>query len=340
MRSTAFLCALRGTLLWALCCTIAAATAPPAPQDAQGEPEALRLRPGRAIVPETPVDLPMTMRGQQPAVEVFINDEGPFLFAIDTGGQGAARVDSSLLEKLGLEVIGQVQGSDPSGRQTVGMDRVRLASIRVGDAVFEDVQALSRDYNSRARGLPHIDGILCYHLFSEHVLTLDYPGRRVAIERGPLAAPAGAEFLPLTNQPDATPAIRANIAGVDVEHLLIDSGKMGGIMVPDSIVERLPLRGEPVVVGRARSITGEFEIKRAQLDGLVSFGAVRIEDPHLEFSGIMESTIIGSGALAKYRLTLDPAQNKAWIRTPEREKELREAAPGKTDDGRPGPAPR
>src|SRR5215217_9547950 len=49
------------------------------------------------------VDVPMLFRGPMPAVEVTVNGQGPFLFAIDTGGGGQARVDSSLVEKLKLK---------------------------------------------------------------------------------------------------------------------------------------------------------------------------------------------------------------------------------------------
>ncbi len=34
------------------------------------------------------VDVPMLFRGPMPAVEVMVNGQGPFLFAIDTGAQG------------------------------------------------------------------------------------------------------------------------------------------------------------------------------------------------------------------------------------------------------------
>jgi hypothetical protein len=37
----------------------------------------------------------------------MVNGKGPFLFLIDTGGQGQARADVSLVQRLGLSTVGQ-----------------------------------------------------------------------------------------------------------------------------------------------------------------------------------------------------------------------------------------
>lgn len=63
----------------------------------------------------TVVDLPMRFRGPEPAIEVMVNGQGPFLFAIDTGATDQARIDSSLLERLGLRVSGSDRVGDGSG---------------------------------------------------------------------------------------------------------------------------------------------------------------------------------------------------------------------------------
>ena len=296
-----------------------------APQEQEAPSESLRLRPGKATVPEEPVLLPMKMRGPQPGVEVWVNGEGPFFFAIDTGGQGAARVDVSLIEKLGLEVVGEATGGDPSGRAGVSMAVVELESLLVGDAVFENVRALSRDYNAHGRSLPRIDGILCYHLFADHVLTLDYAGRQVRVERGPLRAPKGARLVELTNEPDYVPSVRAEIGGIEIETLMIDTGKMGGIMLPPSFVEKLTLLGEPKVVGRGRTITGEFEVKSAAVEGTFVLGSLRLENPAIELAEIMKIAVLGSSVLAKQVVTFDPTRKTLWIRTPEQEAGLRAA---------------
>ncbi len=316
---------MHGTVLALVLSLLAVHPPSSAPQEQEAAREGFRLRPGSATVPEEPVVLPMKMRGSQPGVEVWVNGEGPFFFAIDTGGQGAARVDSSLVEKLGLEAVGEVTGGDPSGRAGVSMPVVEVESLAVGDAVFEKVPALSRNYNAHGRSIARIDGILGYHLFSEHVLTLDYANQEVRIERGPFEAPEGAQLVELTNEPDGVPMVRAEIAGLAIESLWIDTGKMGGLMLPPALIEKLPLLEEPKVVGRGRSITGEFEYKRAKAEGTFTLGDFRIENPSVESAEIMQFAILGSAALAKQVVTLDPARRMLWIRTPAQEAALRAA---------------
>ena len=106
----------------------------------------------------------MQFRGHLPAVDVFVNEQGPFLFAIDTGAQGLARADASLVKKLNLGVVGQVNVS-----ATRTMDLVELDSIRVGDVIFSTgLPAPSRDYNKNfPTSCGHVDGILGYNLFAD-----------------------------------------------------------------------------------------------------------------------------------------------------------------------------
>ena len=103
------------------------------------------------------VELPMKFRDGMPAIEVMVNGKGPFLFAIDTGGQGDARADESLVKTLGLKKVGEVQAGDSSGK-TIPLDMVGIDSIKIGELEFKNLEALSRGYNSRSR--TKIDGIL------------------------------------------------------------------------------------------------------------------------------------------------------------------------------------
>src|SRR5215510_11080064 len=116
-------------------------------------------------------DLPMLFRGPEPAVEVMVNGQGPFLFAIDTGATDDARVDSSLITRLGISVSGTTTHSDGSNKKAK-LGIARLDSLSIGGMEFRNVKAATRDYNRH--GLPHIDGILAFDLFHDYLLTLDY----------------------------------------------------------------------------------------------------------------------------------------------------------------------
>ena len=296
------------------------------PQD-----DELRLRPKKASVPAVPVVLEMKMRGVMPAVEVMVNGEGPFLFAIDSGGQGAARVDTTLLEKLGLEVVDEIMGSDGSGTGGTPMKVVELESLEVGGARFEGVRALSRDYNRSPR-LPHIDGMLGYHLFDDHVLTLAYADKAVIVQRGPYEFPEGAATTAITSERDDIPRVTAELAGHEMKGVAIDTGKMGGIGIPPALVDQLTFLEEPRVVGRGRTVSGEFEVKAARVEGRFTLGDAFADDPRVDMIDAFDMSIVGSTFLAPYRITFAPGQKAVWVRTPEHEDELR-AAEKEGDDG-------
>ncbi|MGI8481012.1 MAG: retropepsin-like aspartic protease [Chthoniobacterales bacterium] len=136
----------------------------------------------------------MRFVGTMPAIEVMVNGKGPFLFGIDTGGQGTARIDSSLIEKLGLKPSGAVLAGDPSEKNPQTLQEVLLQSVEVAGLRFADVKAVARNFKASPR-MAEVDGILTLNLFADYLFTLDYPGKSVRISKGELPPADGAEIL-------------------------------------------------------------------------------------------------------------------------------------------------
>jgi CubicO group peptidase (beta-lactamase class C family) len=258
--------------------------------------------PPRATVPPGGVTVEMLKADHLPAVRVMVNGQGPFLFAIDTGARGAARVDSALAARLGLEVVGQVHGGDPSGRNTLVMNLVRVPSLEIGGARFEGLQAAVRGYNERRMGTP-IDGILGFGLFQELLLTLDYPGSKVRIERGSLPPVDGAEVIPIRVD-RGIPSIDLVVDSLQV-NADVDAGSMGGFSLPERLIGQLPLAGAPQVVGHARTVSNEFDIKAARLNGSLKIGGREFANPMLEFQPLFPMGNVGSRVLRDFAVTFD-----------------------------------
>ncbi len=308
--------ALAATSILTVTCTLLAVVASPVEAQPAQRVQAIQ-RPDAVEVPAAGIAVPMKFRNSMPAFDVMVNGEGPFFFALDTGGMGLARADVSLVEKLKLEKVGDIQASDGSGQgPTRTMDIVGLNEIRLGDAVFKGLTAASRDYN-RGRA-EHIDGILGIHLFQDHLLTLDYPGQELRLETGELPEADGETVLNLVPEL-GMPALEIEVAG---EKILchIDSGNMAGeIVLPTSLAEKLPLQGEPEVVGRARTVTNEIEIKAATLDGSVMIGGHEIKNPRVTFAEIFRTGNIGSGMLKHFAMTLDQKNGRVKFEKPTEE---------------------
>ncbi len=254
-------------------------------------------------LPAQPVEVPLRDGGPLPAVEVEVNGQGPFLFWVDTGATGSARADVSLVEKLSLKAVGEVQVQDGLGQAGPPMQLVRIDSLRVGSAEFIGLEAATRDYNRQLpSGFAHIDGILGFHLFTDTLFTIDYVGKRLQIARGELPPVDGQEILALTAG-GRGPRISLGIGGKTVE-AEIDSGFQGMIQLPAEIAQPL-LAGEPVVVGRARTVTGEFEIKEAPIAGTLKVGRHQLSNPRVTIAAVPGPLVLGSGFLRHFAITFD-----------------------------------
>ena len=252
--------------------------------------------------PRVLVDLPMEFRGTSPAVRVRVNGRGPFLFLIDTGGQGKARADSSLVTELGLVATGSAVSGDGSGVNNRVLDRVVLDRVEVGGLTFRNVAALSRDYN-RSPNLPRIAGILGFNLFDDHLLTLDFIGRRVRIERGALPPADGKTILDY-EAPYDTPIIELAMGGM---RLLadLDSGDTDAITFPKSLTLILPRMSEPRVVGRARTISNDVEVSEVQLRGNLRLGEHEVANPVVGFNELHDNINLGAKFMRDYAITFD-----------------------------------
>ncbi|MCI0352615.1 MAG: retroviral-like aspartic protease family protein, partial [Acidobacteriales bacterium] len=240
------------------------------------------------------VDVPMMLRGSTPAVEVMVNGQGPFLFAIDTGASGMARVDSSLAAKLKLQTVGKMRAGDPSGRTTT-LDVVMLDSIALGGIQFNNLKAPTRDYNRSPR-LPKIDGVLGFDLFREYLLTLDFPAKRVQLQRGELPQADGAEVLGYES-PNGIPVVELGVGSLKVKAHIDTGNSIGGFILPESLVNKLTLASQPVVVGMGRTVTSQVEIKAARLKDSIRFGRFEFPEPRIVFPALSNNINIGSDAL-------------------------------------------
>jgi hypothetical protein len=259
-------------------------------------------RPRRTDVPAAGVSVEMKRSGHLPVVSAMVNGKGPFRFAIDTGAAGVLRADSTLVARLGLRKVGEVRGGDPSGRNTRTMDVVEVQSLEIGGARFEGLTAAVRDYNERRMGDP-VDGILGFALFSDCLLTLDYPGNRVKLERGALPAANGRDVLAF-DMGRGIPSVKLQVDSLWVD-ADVDAGSMGGFSLPASYAARLPLAEPPRVVGRARTVSNEFEITAAPLQGVVHLGAYEFSGAMISFQPVFPMANVGSQVLRDFVVTFD-----------------------------------
>jgi hypothetical protein len=188
------------------------------------------------------------------------------------------------------------------------MDVVRLDSIAFGGVQFNNVRAPTRDYN-RSPSAPKVDGILGFDLFSEFLLTLDFPAKRVRLERGQLSKPDGAEVLSYENSKGA-PEVELSVGSLKIKGHIDIGNSIAGFILPESLVKTLPLASEAVVVGRARTVSSEVEIKAARLKDSIRLGRFEFTEPRIVFPALSDEVNIGAETFREFVVTFDQKNNR------------------------------
>ena len=267
----------------------------------------------RAALPQDRIDLPMLHFGNRPVVEVILDGKGPFPFILDTGAAGTV-LDRGLAEELELPVVGEQHLGSPAGREPMIVPVVKIGVLDVGGAVARELDAPTMDLPSllRAPGAPR--GVLSARIFADGLLTLDYPGERILIERGGLAPADGAEIFQY-GEGDHLPTLTITVAGNPIEAHL-DSGSPSSVTLPGAWMEKLPLKAAPVEKGKARLVDAEISLHVATLDGSVTVGRFVLEDPELTFGDRFPVGNLGYEFLRRFEVTLDVENRRVRLHDP------------------------
>lgn len=267
-----------------------------------------------AVAPErteigAPVSVPMNVADYgKPVIEATINGRGPFKLSLDTCAGGTV-LDASLVRELGLTAHEQVEVGDPTDAARIAAEAFRVETIAIGGAAFHGVEVVSWDRSSLYASPDAPRGVLGFPLFRDCLLTLDYPAGLVRIETGSLPAPDGRDIVPLSLERSIA-GVRAVIAGREaLAH--VDSGSVGGIMLPEKFAEGLAFRAPPEVVGAARTVNSEFELSRATLEGEVRLGRHAFPEMSVTLSRPIPHVVLGTDFLRTFRVTFDQKNARA-----------------------------
>jgi predicted aspartyl protease len=261
--------------------------------------------------PKLPMEFPMQVGDGMPTIEVMVNGQGPFVFGFDTGAQAGPRVDASLVEKLNLKATGEVQAIDPSGRNPQASATVKLDSLSIGALRFTEVTAVSRNYKNSPRPLK-VDGILGLNLFAEYLVTLDFPAKKLRLGKGELPKADGAEVLDYKNDAGIT-QVELSVGDKKIKAHLDTGNAIGTFVLPTAFVEKLSLAGEPRVVGRARSASGEMEIKQVQLKDVVKLGRHEFPGATVTYPALGDIGNVGVKILSQFVIAFDQQHERVRL---------------------------
>lgn len=286
-------------VLGSACCLLASVVLAASPLDQIGTHNV----PEKSSIPAEAVELPLLLRNGVPAVEAKINGQGPFVLLVDTCGMGTVHPDDDLSRKLELPVVGQVEASDGSGGATRQLDAIRVDRLELGGAVFEGMIGPTHDY-AREGGRDKVDGALGIHTFAEGLVTIDFPQRKLRIERGELPPADGKEVFDLVDS-ESLPMIDWKLAGDEPVRTHVDTGNMGGLAVSPQVAERLKFAGELQTIGEARTITSRSAVKQGRLSDVLRLGKHAFAQPQVSVMDFVPGANLGSEWLQHFAVTVD-----------------------------------
>jgi predicted aspartyl protease len=253
-----------------------------------------------STTPEEPLHTaPMDVIHDKPFVMVRVNGKGPFRFVIDTGTGGQALVTPALADALGLPAAGQARLNDPSGQGGKSTPMVLMDRLEVAGVEFRGVRAVRHAVNGEDGDC---DGVLGFTLFSDYLLTLDYPNRRMTLAVGALA-PDGENEVVAFRMPDGVPIAAMEIGKLRIE-ALVDSGG-DGLSLPAGLVSRLKFAVDPVAYAAGQSFSTRFEIKAAKLAGDARLGGYTFERPFVEIHAAFPLANFGGCPMQNFAWTFD-----------------------------------
>ncbi len=259
-------------------------------------------RPRKTVV-TAPVAVPMSKEAERPTIQVTIDGKGPYTFLVDTGA-GSTVINADLAEELGLKKVGETRLGDPMNPEAIKANVVKVKSLSIGGATFQDFEAASWDRGyllERQKDGPR--GVIGFPVFTDVLVTFDYAEHELRIARGDLPAADGKAVLAYTD-PMGIPEFTTSLGGVDVATHL-DTGSGGFFSVPKKYQDRLKFTEPLAEVGRARTVNTEMVLKGAQLDGDLAIGGFRYEKPFVIVSDELPMGNLGGRALAPFAITFD-----------------------------------
>jgi hypothetical protein len=260
----------------------------------------------------TAVTAPMQMRGLMPVVEVKINGQGPFVFLIDTGAGLQADIDTAVAQRLRLRMSGRAINGDPSGENDRDVATTTIDSITIGKADFRNVTAIVRPQRI-TKDYPEIDGILGFALFTDYLLTLDYPAMQLRLARGALPAANGSDVLNFEIE-NRIPVVQVAIGKIRVKAHLDSGNFVAGFILPEEIVAQLQVLSQPVTAGGARSVSNRMELKQVQLRDTIRIGHFEFAQPTVTFPALSDSNV-GFKVLRDFVLTFDQQNRRVKFET-------------------------
>lgn len=263
-------------------------------------------RPLRTTVESTRVVVPAQLVGNFLVVETKWDRFGPYRFLIDTGSS-VTLVTPALAKRYpgwsSPTAPRRVMGADGA---VVELPEASLRRLQLGGVRFDDVPVLLYDCAAFSAHLGvKIDGVLGFPLFRDTVLTLDYPGSRVVLERPKDAVPARGTVLGFDDG-RKTPFVPVKLGDRTIVALIDSGSDMAFSLNPIGLEPQFAFG--PTVGGTVGTLAGERTQRIGRLSETLTIGEYSFPRPIVDLAD--ELSAIGGGMLRHFAVTFDQTNDR------------------------------
>ncbi|MEY4617585.1 MAG: hypothetical protein RJB66_2545 [Pseudomonadota bacterium] len=265
---------------------------------------------------KTFVEVPFELIDNRNFVEVFLDNEGPFKFILDTGGGDGIVITPEIAQLLETKIIGSKMvsgvGAEKQKAELSTVTDVRLNSIHLLNV---KTTILSLKKIQDAIGFDRFDGIIGHELFSRFVTTIDFENNtlRFALPKY-FQPPKQAVSVPLII--DGAPYVTVGIGNAK-GRFLVDTGDRSSLSFCGPFTDKFALLD--LVKPKLEAMTGygvggpvpakigivkKIDIGNVEISNIVArFPTLR----EGSFASEEDAGIIGNGILKNFRVTFDYA---------------------------------
>jgi hypothetical protein len=228
-----------------------------------------------------------------------------FRIGIDSGAPGGAHLTDRVVAALDLQPVGEALAGDPSGKNLVRLKLYPVNDLEIGTVKVTNWVGTAAPATQDK--LEAIDGIIGPQAFAGFVVTLDYAGGHLSLDRGALPEPDGKRIF---SYDDVIPVVPVTIEGRTIQAHL-DTGNVSmPVIVPEDFANQLPRKAEARIFGVAHTVSNAIQMKAVPISGAVIVGNTPISIAEVGFPSVINRANIGSLALSGLIVRIDPANRR------------------------------
>ncbi len=247
-------------------------------------------------------EIPFEMDRNLIVIRARIAEKPDNKFIFDTGTSGLTLSESfatqNKLQGEGFTAVGR-----PNDPHPVQARNIVVHGLSIGG--FETSEVAGVAVPDEGIFLPPgVAGIVSLSIFDGYCVTIDYAHARLRVQRGILKA-GGRGVIALEDSEILESKISVNGKEMPAN---LDCGGPEHITFPLEWKSELALKGEPVLFAKALTGSGEVEIYKSQLIGMIQIGDIQLQDPEITLiSGGFPAINIGYPFLLAHTLSVDRA---------------------------------